>query len=83
MINSFTMEHFPLPTRKYRHYKGGLYKVLTLANHTDTKEALVVYKSISFGGVYARPLKEWSETVTNDDGQQVKRFEEIRGTLFE
>ncbi|MDT7922998.1 MAG: DUF1653 domain-containing protein [Thermus sp.] len=27
----------------YRHYKGGLYRVLFLARHSETEEAMVVY----------------------------------------
>lgn len=30
-----------------KHYKGNEYKVLTLATHTETGEAMVVYQDIS------------------------------------
>lgn len=30
----------------YRHYKGGLYKVLTVARNSETKEVEIVYQSV-------------------------------------
>jgi hypothetical protein len=58
--------HYPLPGEKYQHYKGGTYEVICLANHTDNNEALVIYKSLSFGSTHARPLKEWIEIIGNE-----------------
>ncbi len=55
--------NYPLPGENYQHYKGGKYEVICLSNHTDTKEPLVIYKSLSFGSIYARPLKEWFDIV--------------------
>jgi hypothetical protein len=62
---------YPRPSEIYRHYKGGEYVILTLAQHTETNEPLVVYQSTLFGSIYARPLSMWFETV--DDGKQ-QRF---------
>jgi len=73
--------HYPLPGEKYQHYKGGKYEVICLANHTDDKEPLVIYKSLSFGSIYARPLKEWFDIVNTKyfGGReiQISRFEKI------
>ena len=55
--------NYPLPGEKYQHYKGGVYEVICLANHTDNNEVLVIYKSLSFGSTYARPLNEWFDFV--------------------
>lgn len=55
--------NYPLPGENYQHYKGGMYEVICLANHTDNNEVLVIYKSLSFGGTYARPLNEWLDFV--------------------
>lgn len=38
----------------YRHYKGGLYQLLEIAEHTETGEALVIYRD-KRGVVFARP----------------------------
>ena len=54
---------YPLPGEKYLHYKGGRYEVICIANHTDNNEAVVIYKSLSFGSTYARPLVEWFDIV--------------------
>jgi hypothetical protein len=67
--------NYPTPNKLYRHYKGGLYKVLFLSKHTETGEILVNYKSEIFGSYYSRPLESWnSKTV-----QGLYRFQEING----
>ena len=59
----------------YRHYKGSLYQVLHTAQHSETEEALVVYRCL-YGeyGVWVRPLSMFSATV-EVEGKQVPRFE--------
>ena len=43
--------------RKYRHFKGNDYKVLALAEHTETGEECVVYQALyGEGEIYVRPL---------------------------
>lgn len=64
---------YPLPGQTYKHYKGGTYKIITLATHTETKEALVIYQSVPFGSIFARPLDMWEE-VCEYEGRKVKRF---------
>ena len=39
----------------YRHFKGGLYKVLCTAQHTETGEVLVIYQSQETNKIFARP----------------------------
>lgn len=65
--------HYPMPGSRWKHYKGGVYEVITLANHSETQEPLVIYKSIPFGSVYARPLSMWHELCTLND-TSVARF---------
>jgi hypothetical protein len=54
---------YPIIGAIYKHFKGGTYEVITLANHTETEEILVIYRSLLFGSIYARPLSSWFEKV--------------------
>lgn len=67
-----------VPQGIYRHYKGKLYQVLHTAQHSETEEALVVYRCL-YGeyDVWVRPLTMFTETV-EVDGDQVARFELIK-----
>ena len=56
--------NYPIVNGEYKHYKGGLYKVITLATHSETNEKLVVYKSLLFGSVHVRPLDMWFDQIT-------------------
>ena len=62
----------------YRHYKGNLYQVLHIAQHSETEESLVVYRCL-YGeyGVWVRPLAMFAETVTVDV-KEIPRFELIQ-----
>jgi hypothetical protein len=62
---------------RYRHYKGNEYEVLGVARHSETLEAMVVYRALyGEGGLWVRPASMWREDVTWE-GIQVKRFEYI------
>lgn len=74
MITSKDMKNLPLPNEFYKHYKGGTYQVISLANHTETGEVMVIYKSINFGTVFARPLEDWNSKTENSSQP---RFEKI------
>ena len=72
------MDIYPKVGGIYKHYKGGSYKVITLAIHTETGDYHVIYKSIEIGCVYSRPLYMFFEVVENTDGRRVERFEFIK-----
>ena len=62
---------------RYRHYKGGEYRVLGVARHSETEEQLVVYTPLyDDSGLWARPLSMFLETVIRD-GNTVARFSYI------
>jgi len=58
----------------YQHYKGPLYRVLDVARHSESEEALVIYQAL-YGekGLWARPLSMFTETVVLD-GNEIPRF---------
>lgn len=49
----------------YRHYKGGLYRLVGIARHSESLEDMVVYQAL-YGehGLWVRPLGMWEEQVT-------------------
>lgn len=59
---------------RYRHFKGKEYEVLGVARHSETEEALVVYRAL-YGdfGLWVRPVSMWNETVDRD-GKTFRRF---------
>lgn len=61
----------------WSHYKGGVYEILTVAQHTETEEWLVVYQSMGYTVPHIRPLLMWNETVADRKGALMSRFELI------
>lgn len=57
----------------YRHFKGGMYKVITVAKHSETDEYMVVYKPANSKTTWVRPAAMWNEYVEHN-GKRVKRF---------
>ena len=49
--------------RIYRHFKGGLYRTLYFAKHTETGEELVIYQSLKTQEVFARPKAMFASKV--------------------
>lgn len=61
---------------KYRHYKGGLYKVLDVVKHSETLEDLVLYETLydnPRAKFWVRPLKMFIEKV-EVNGKMLPRF---------
>lgn len=66
-----------LPTGRYRHYKGKEYEVIGVARHSETKEELVVYRTL-YGDfdLWVRPKAMFMETVVVN-GVEVPRFQYV------
>lgn len=59
---------------KYRHFKGGEYEVIGVANHSETGEEMVVYKACyGENKLWVRPAKMWFDRVERD-GKVYQRF---------
>lgn len=60
---------------RYRHFKGGEYRVEGIATHSETGEQLVVYTPLyGAGGLWVRPLAMFLERVDHE-GVERPRFE--------
>jgi cyclomaltodextrinase len=67
---------------KYKHFKGGEYKVIGIAKHSETLEDFVVYKAL-YGkkDLWIRPLKMFLENVIVK-GKKVERFKKINQKIL-
>ncbi len=72
-----------LPAGVYKHYKGGLYLVLGVAQHSETLEKMVAYVHLSAtagAAMWVRPYEMFFEKV-NADGIEKPRFTYIGQTV--
>ena len=63
--------HASLRLGLYRHYKGGMYRLIGIAKHSETLEGMVVYQALNTGDLWVRPRIMWDEIVkVNGTSQQ-------------
>jgi hypothetical protein len=66
----------PLPQLRlgrYRHYKGGEYEVVGVARHSETLEALVLYRPLyNDSGLWVRPYGMFFEEVEHEGRRQAR-----------
>jgi len=62
---------------RYRHYKNNEYELIDIVHHSETQEALVLYRAL-YGdfGLWVRPFDMFFETI-DIDGEKVERFQYI------
>ena len=68
----------PRHNEVWRHFKDKLYWIVTIAQHTETGEQMVVYQAMyGNNGIYARPLDMFMSEVDHEkypDIEQEYRF---------
>lgn len=60
----------------YEHYKGSVYKVIGVSQHTETEELLVIYFKDGDNKMWARPITMFLEII-DYNGEKVPRFKFI------
>lgn len=70
-------EHaYPTPGSLWRHFRGGLYRVLCVAvREQDHREQVVYEPADGAGPIWVRDLAQWAMRITpSKDGEKVPRF---------
>ncbi|MFQ3543501.1 DUF1653 domain-containing protein [Halobacillus rhizosphaerae] len=61
----------------YKHYKGGLYRVLFEGWYEPSLEEVTIYMSVENGMVWVRPTEVFHELVRVENDEEIPRFREV------
>ncbi len=64
----------PVNGSRWRHYRGGIYKVLMKAVESNEPHRVKVIYQSDEGYLWEHPLEEWEKEVKLEDGTVVSRF---------
>lgn len=63
-----------IKNRIYKHFKGDYYLVIDLATHSETRETVVIYRSLyENGNLYVRPIDSFTSLVDKTKYPNVKQ----------
>jgi hypothetical protein len=84
MYTFFDMGTLPKTGETWQHYKTeGEYEIVGIGHiqvkieSLDMKEC-VIYKALSDGKIWCRPLEDFMESLILDTGESVPRFQKVR-----
>lgn len=81
------MREIPRPYEVYKHFKGNIYQIISIALDSETLEQVVVYQQLySPFQMYVRPLEMFLSKTDKDkypDAVQEYRFEKLEKAMLE
>lgn len=81
------MREIPKPYEVYKHFKGNIYQIISIALDSETLEQVVVYQQLySPFQMYVRPLEMFLSKTDKDkypDAVQEYRFEKLEKAMLE
>lgn len=66
---------FPASGELWKHYKGGLYRIVAVGKYEPTMEPVAIYKALKDGEIWVRPMPQFMGCL--DENGYVPRFELI------